>query len=72
MAPGPLARVVRVAPSPLESPARAALGRAGRYGTRFPNMPATNRQSAGAIDLCMRYLAAIIGMFATVVLLLPH
>ena len=41
-------------------------------GTRFPNMPATNRQSAAAIDLCMRYLAAIIGMFATVVLLLPH
>jgi len=28
--PWPLARVVRVAPSPLESPARAALGRAGR------------------------------------------
>jgi hypothetical protein len=32
-----------------------------------------NESAIGGCDhLCMRYLAAIIGMFATVVLLLPH
>ena len=51
-------------------PARRSAAPAARHTL---SEHAGNESAIGGRDhLCMRYLAAIIGMFATVVLLLPH